>query len=435
MKLKAINIIVCVFVVLFGLSAMGVRHIAHAETAEELRSKINEKSLQINQIEQEIAQYEKQLQTVGGERKTLEGAIAQLNLSRKKLLSDIDLTQKKIEQTTYTIERIGIAIEDKEQKIARDTEILADAIRIIDESDRQTMVETFLGSESMSQIWVELDQLAQVQSTVQVELHKLQDLKADLESQQDSQRKEHESLNSFKSKLSGQKQVVDQNKKEKDTLLSSTKSKEAEYQRLLAEKQNARKQIESELQDYESKLQYVLDPSKLPQTGSQALGWPVEHPVITQGFGITSFARGGAYGYDAQGNPNPHRGVDFQASVGTPILATASGVVRDAVNMDAFPGCYSYGRWILIDHDNGLSTLYAHLSVMSVSAGTAVKAGQIIGYSGQSGYATGPHLHFSVFDKSAVKVSPFSWSIGCKQAKVPYAAFEAYLNPLNYLPK
>jgi murein DD-endopeptidase MepM/ murein hydrolase activator NlpD len=103
--------------------------------------------------------------------------------------------------------------------------------------------------------------------------------------------------------------------------------------------------------------------------------------------------------------------------------------------MDAQKGCYSYGKWILIDHDNGLSTLYAHLSVMSVSAGDKVNAGQIIGYAGATGYSTGPHLHFTVFDRDAVQVSQFTWSIGCKNTKVPYAPYEAYLDPLEYLPK
>ena len=181
-------------------------------------------------------------------------------------------------------------------------------------------------------------------------------------------------------------------------------------------------------------MQYAANPSTLPQKGTQVLIWPVEAPVITQGYGLTSFAQGGAYGYDKSGRPNPHRGVDFKASVGTPVLAATGGTVRDAVNMDAFPGCYSYGRWVLVDHDNGLSTMYAHLSVISVSAGEYVKPGQIVGYAGSSGYATGPHLHFQVFDRDAVQVSQFTWSVGCKQARVPYAPYEAYLNPMNYLP-
>lgn len=407
----------------------------YAADADELRDKIEDTRREIADIDEEIAKYEQELQRVGGERKTLESAIAELNLTRRKLLSDITLTEKRIEQTTYSIESLGIAITDKEERIDLNSQVLAGALRTIYEADNQSLIETVLANEAISDVWMEIDQLEQVQAVVSDELITLQALKADLEDQRVEEQREHENLSEFRSQLTGQRQVVEENARQKDALLSVTKSEEEQYQQLLAEKQAARKQIESALQEFESQLEYALDPSRLPKEGSAVLGWPIENPILTQGYGLTDFARNGAYGYDAAGNPNPHRGVDFRASVGTPMLATAPGTVRDAVNMDASPGCYSYGKWILIDHDNGLSTLYAHLSVMSVKAGEYVKRGQVIGYSGQSGYATGPHLHFTVFDRDAVKVAPFSWSIGCKGTKIAYAPFEAYLNPLSYLPK
>lgn len=407
----------------------------HADEADDLREKIAETQDQVDKINREIAQYEKQLQEVGAEKSTLQAAINELNLTRKKLLTDISLTQKKIEQTTYTIRELELDIDDSESKIERNDSILASALRDVHVADGESLIETVLANESISDLWVELDQMEQVQNTIYAQLADLRALKSDLEDQHAKQRSERENLTAFKNNLAGQQRVVDENTKNKNDLLAVTKNKEAEYQALLAEKQAARKQIEGALQEYESKLTYILDPSRLPKEGSGGLAWPIANPVITQGFGITSFAANGAYGYDAKGNPNPHRGIDFQASVGTPLLAAAPGTVRDAVDMDKTPGCYSYGKWVLIDHDNGLSTLYAHLSVFNVDAGDYVKQGDIIGYSGQSGYATGPHLHFSVFDREAVQVSPFSWSNGCKNAKVPYAPYEAYLNPLSYLPE
>ncbi len=408
---------------------------ASAASLDDLYDKINEKQDQIEQVERDIKKYEAELQKVGAERGTLEAAIAELNLTRQKLLSDISLTQKKIEQTEYSIEKLSLTIGEQEARIQRNNNVLREALRTVHAADNETFVEVMLGRDSFTDVWTEIDQLGQIQETVQDELIALRELKAELSQQREEEQKEYDALSSYKSKLSGQKQVIEVNKQQKDQLLSTTKSKEAEYQRLLEEKRAAAKKFESELQDYEAQLQYAQDPSKLPQKGSGVLSWPIENPYLTQGYGLTSFARSGAYGYDKSGQPNPHRGVDFRASVGTPVLAAAPGTVRDAVNMDAAKGCYSYGKWILIDHDNGLSTLYAHLSVMSVAAGDYVKAGKIIGYAGASGYATGPHLHFTVFDRDAVKVSPFSWSIGCKNTKVPYAPYEAYLDPNAYLPK
>lgn len=79
----------------------------------------------------------------------------------------------------------------------------------------------------------------------------------------------------------------------------------------------AAQEFQNQLQDYEAQLKYIKDPDTSTK-GSSALAWPVADPVITQGFGLTSFALGGAYGYK-NGQPNPHRGVDFKGSVGTPL--------------------------------------------------------------------------------------------------------------------
>ncbi|GMU74219.1 MAG: hypothetical protein AMXMBFR44_4170 [Candidatus Campbellbacteria bacterium] len=429
MNIRQLCIQSALVIALFTLSSF-----ASAASLDDLYDKIEEKQSQIEQVERDIKKYEAELQKVGAERSTLEGAIAELNLTRQKLLSDITLTQKKIEQTEYSIETLSITIDEQEARITRNNNVLRNALQTVYTTDNETFVEIVLGRDSFNELWTEIDQLEQIQETVQNELVALRELKEELSTQRAEEQKEYDALYSYKSKLDGQKKVVEVNKQQKDQLLSTTKSKEAEYQRLLEEKRAAAKQFESELQDYEAQLQYAQDPSKLPEKGSGVLSWPIENPYLTQGYGLTSFARSGSYGYDKSGQPNPHRGVDFRASVGTPVLAATSGTVRDAVNMDAVRGCYSYGKWILIDHDNGLSTLYAHLSVMSVVSGEYVKTGQIIGYAGASGYATGPHLHFTVFDRDAVKVSPFSWSIGCKNTKVPYAPYEAYLDPMEYLP-
>ena len=95
---------------------------------------------------------------------------------------------------------------------------------------------------------------------------------------------------------------------------------------------------------------------------------------------------------------------------------------------------------MLVDHQNGLSTLYAHLSVLSSSQGQNVSRGQIIGYSGNTGYSTGPHLHLSTFATKGVQVKtvphPFAGS-RCYgvPVKIPIAAHNAYLDPFKYLPR
>jgi hypothetical protein len=84
----------------------------------------------------------------------------------------------------------------------------------------------------------------------------------------------------------------------------------------------------------------------------------------------------------------PHGGIDFAINIGEPIYAVFDGVIRVAqVNG-------GYGKMILIRHYNNLETLYGHLDRIMVKVGQEVKAGDIIGYSGNTGFSTGPHLHF-----------------------------------------
>ena len=94
------------------------------------------------------------------------------------------------------------------------------------------------------------------------------------------------------------------------------------------------------------------------------------------------------------GEVSSHTGTDIACAEGTPILAAADGIVTGANGLDSWGG--SYGYYIQIDHGGGLETLYAHCSSICVTNGQQVQAGQVIGYVGHTGRATGSHLHFEV---------------------------------------
>lgn len=99
-----------------------------------------------------------------------------------------------------------------------------------------------------------------------------------------------------------------------------------------------------------------------------------------------------AGGYRSQGI-HGYNGVDLAAPAGTPIVASASGVVTVSRNSGWNGG---YGNYIVISHSNGTQTLYAHNRENSVSAGQSVSQGEIIGYVGSTGRSTGPHVHFEI---------------------------------------
>ena len=94
------------------------------------------------------------------------------------------------------------------------------------------------------------------------------------------------------------------------------------------------------------------------------------------------------------GEVSSHTGTDIACAEGTPILAAADGIVTGANGLDSWGG--SYGYYIQIDHGDGLETLYAHCSSICVTTGQQVQTGQVIGYVGHTGRATGNHLHLEV---------------------------------------
>jgi murein DD-endopeptidase MepM/ murein hydrolase activator NlpD len=161
------------------------------------------------------------------------------------------------------------------------------------------------------------------------------------------------------------------------------------------------------------------------------LQWPLDSVRITQYFGNTPFATANPQIYSGHG----HSGVDLAASPGTPVKAARSGVVLGTGNTDlTCPGA-SFGKWVFIKHDNGLSTLYAHLATILVSQGDMVQTGQLVGYSDTTGYATGPHLHFGVYASGGSEIASFpSSSCKGKTYTMPVGDLSAYLNPLSYLP-
>jgi len=121
--------------------------------------------------------------------------------------------------------------------------------------------------------------------------------------------------------------------------------------------------------------------------------FPISNPVITDDYG---------YSRQTVGYVITHKGTDFRAKEGTPVVAMNRGIVRLGRAYQV------YGDTVIIDHGFGLHTVYMHLSKIKVNEGELVKQGQVIGLSGQTGYAGGPHLHLSVWiDKVSIDPMKF----------------------------
>jgi hypothetical protein len=119
--------------------------------------------------------------------------------------------------------------------------------------------------------------------------------------------------------------------------------------------------------------------------------------IFTNTFGLMRSINGGPY--------YPHSGTDIANNTGTPIAAAASGVVALARPM------YLYGNVVVIDHGAGVFSSYNHLDSISVAEGQAVTIGDLIGFMGETGFVSGPHLHWEAII-GGVRTDPVLWTLG-----------------------
>lgn len=115
---------------------------------------------------------------------------------------------------------------------------------------------------------------------------------------------------------------------------------------------------------------------------------------VTQAFGPTTVSFEPPFTYHGTAYPHFHSGIDIEAATGTPVGASAAGVVIQVGHSDGRP--VGYGNYVLIEHEQGYATLYAHLDRVAVTVGQTVRQLELIGVVGSTGLSTGPHLHFEV---------------------------------------
>jgi len=120
--------------------------------------------------------------------------------------------------------------------------------------------------------------------------------------------------------------------------------------------------------------------------------YPLQGRFITSRYGMRKDPKNGVLQF--------HNGVDFRGNIGTTVMASLDGVVADVGQN------WLYGKYIIITHGNGYQTLYGHLNSFNVKKGDRVARGRKIGEVGNTGYSTGPHLHFGIFDRNGKWVNP-----------------------------
>lgn len=406
----------------------GVYNFTKAITVEELKDQIEKVTATKAKLEKEIEAYEKQLKDISVQTTSLSNTIKSLNANISKNTLDIKLTENNINSTELEIHRLSLDIDKNTDIIDKNIEAIDSLINDINTYGDVSFVESLLKYKNLSEFWNEQQNIYVIQSKIKDKIIETKNTKTILETNKSKAEKKKAELLKLKSGLVDQKKLLEITKKEKDKLLSETKNSEANYKKLLADKKALADAFDKELLQFESQLRFAIDQSSIPRSGSGVLSWPLSVIKITQRFGVTEFSKT-TNAYNGKG----HNGVDFGAPIGTPIKSASSGIVKGTGNTDiACPGA-SFGQWILIEHNNGLTTLYAHLSLIKVSAGQSVFTGDIIGYTGNTGFSTGPHLHFGVYASQGIRIMSRSSTVCKTTYTLPVADLRAYLDPLQYL--
>lgn len=389
---------------------------ANASLVDDLKKLIQEKTEEIKKLEQESAKYKENLDKTKETKNTLKAQINVLTNEINNLNLNVRKTQAQISETDLTIDLLGQDIIKKSNELVESKKQMSQVLKLLYEYDKTNLMAMLLSSKTFSQALNQQEYLNNLNGEITSYFEKVNNLKSSLEESKKEQEGKKDSLFELKDRLNDQKEIVSIQAGKKNDLLKETKNQEAEYQKILSDLNKQRKSIEEEIGKLEVELQKAIDKSKLP-VGKGILKYPVDNIRLTQNYGMTSYAKSGAY------NGSIHNGIDFGGPVGTPVKSAGDGEVVGVGDN----GRYAYGKWIAIKHTNGLVTLYGHLSLQKVKKGQTIKAGDLIAYMGATGYVTGPHLHFTVY-------APDSFTL-YQSTKVSWLwiPIGAPLNPFDYL--
>ncbi len=406
----------------------------HANTVAELENQISDIRNKNQNLQLELQKLNSELSKLNSQSKTLGNAVSELDTTRKKILTEIKITEDKISATESSIDILEIEIGNKETSINKAKKAIVSGIQKMNELDSQSVSYKILSRGNFSDAVNEANEIIEFQKSLREKIYELKNIQQDLSQTIAQKEDEKNNLIFYHREANDQKVVVEKNKEEKTTLLKQTQNQESEYQKMIAEKERLRAQFEEELAAYESQLRFILDPKSIPEPKNGVLAWPLDNVIITQGFGLTADSAK-LYSHRQGAWKGKHTGVDFRGN-NDPVKAMASGEVIGFGNTDTVCPRASFGGWVLIKYDNGLASIYSHLQTITAKVGQKVKTGDIVAYSGNTGYSTGPHLDVKVVPASAVTIETWP-SAGCpgKNYTTPIVAGATYFDPLSYLPK
>lgn len=388
------------------------------EQQKELEKEQNKREDQLDDIKNKIKTYQKISDLKEKESNTLSTEADHLEAQSTDLEGNIAKNERRLADLDQQIESLKSKISEKEKIIQREKDVLAELLRSYSASrTRANSPAVLLASyEEVAAALSGRDRFYELGNVVGETLDSIQQLRTTLANDRDDAAKKQDDLKSVTYGLEQQNIYLENTKKKKEALALAAQAEQDKYDGLVSNLQKQQKALEEEIEQLEAAKEGKIDLSNIPGFGSGVLAYPISKSStrISQYYGKATCK---TCGYTF------HNGIDFAGSVGTPIYSAESGKVVGVGN----EGKYYYGKWVAVQHDNGLTTLYGHLSSQKVKKGEKVKRGETIGLMGSTGNSTGPHLHFSVFTTSSFEIVN---STSVKGITVPIGA---HINPAKYL--
>ncbi|MEE1280179.1 MAG: peptidoglycan DD-metalloendopeptidase family protein [Oscillospiraceae bacterium] len=343
----------------------------------------------VSSLEDRYSQLESELKKLQSEMKSTQNKKSQQLKYKKQLDTEISLVEEQIDNLNSQVSALNAQIKqneallaDKEDEISENDELFKARLRAMYMQSEASVWEMLLGSKSYSEFIQNAEYMKRLAQNDQELMEKLDQDKKSIVAAKETIENSKIKLEANKKTLNYKKATLNSKYTESQSLLNSLVNDENELRqqqiKINEEMEKIDEEIRQMLEDKGSSGEFV---------GGQFL-WPVpNYSTITSKFGWRTL----------YGKANWHTGIDISGYniLGKNIVAANAGTVIKAVT--TYVPKKGYGKYVMIDHGGGYTTMYAHCTSLSVKVGQQVKRGEVIAQVGSTGNSTGPHLHFGIY--------------------------------------
>lgn len=335
---------------------------------EEEQKKLAQYKAQLEQIKKNIVSIDKSTVEINALVNSLSNEVAYLE-------EEITKTQAKIDDLSSQITAKEKEIKNKEAEIAKRQSDLEDAVNLSYKLTAITPIELLYEGNDPESVYKRITYISYISNYTEKLMKQAEQDKLQLEEYKAQLSKTKSDYEAVLKEKQQQEDILLQEIDMKNRLLKTLKEKKT----YLLYQQN---ELEEEIKKEEELIQKLIEEQRKKGIYSGTFIWPVNGPITSE-FGMRFHPILHVF--------RLHDGIDIAVPTGTPVKAAASGTVIATKWLEG------YGNVVIISHGQNFSTLYAHLKSFAVKEGQEVKQGQIIAYSDNTGWSTGPHLHFSIY--------------------------------------